>query len=504
MTALKQEIPAAFVETTQLGRVPVDKLQKLSVLMPIYNEQRTLRRIVKRVLDAPLGFELELVAVDDCSQDGSWKILQELAKEDSRIIPVRHKKNQGKGASIRTAIKHMQGDVAIVQDADLEYDPNEFPKLLKPILDGKADAVFGSRFTGSSRRVLFFWHSMANRGLTFISNMFNNLNLTDMETCYKAVRADTLKNLRLSARTFTFEPELTTRLAQWGARIYEVPITYSGRTFDEGKKIRARDGLKAIGQLIKTRFFDTKFTDHAGFYILTAVAKANKYNRLVLDKVKRFLGDRLLEAGSGIGNISTMFLERDLLLMVDYEPLYISRLHDRFGHLSNAIVEQGDLTKKEDFDHWKENDLDTVFCSNVVEHLKDDQAVLQNFHDVLQPGGHCIIVVPAEPGLYTGVDADLGHYRRYKKHEMRERMEAAGFEVVYEEQFNKLGAIGWFVSGKIFRRRRLSPRQMIWFDRLLWLAKIFEFLPFIPGMSLITVGKKPGTTLKADATSSDN
>src|SRR6188474_1686052 len=164
---------------TFLGRTPTCEMRTLSVLIPVYNERFTLRRLIRRVLDAPISLDLEIVAVDDGSTDGSWDILQELAEDDPRLVPIRHAKNQGKGAAIRTAIRHMSGDVAVIQDADLEYDPAEYPRLLAPILAGQADAVFGSRFRGESRRVLFFWHSVANQMLTLLSNMVNDLNLTD-------------------------------------------------------------------------------------------------------------------------------------------------------------------------------------------------------------------------------------------------------------------------------------------------------------------------------------
>jgi glycosyltransferase involved in cell wall biosynthesis len=466
-------------------------IKKLSVLMPVYNERWTLREIVRRVLQAPISLDLELIAVDDGSTDGSWELLCELAAEDRRITAIQHDKNQGKGAAIRTAIEHLTGDVAVVQDADLEYDPREFPLLLQPIVDGKADAVFGSRFVGHPRRVLMFWHSLVNRALTTVCNALNDLNLTDMETCYKMVRADVLKRLRLKSNTFTLEPELTTRLAQWGARIYEVPISYAGRTYQEGKKIGPIDGLKAIGQLIRSKFLDPQFTNHSGFYILSAVSRARRYNRWILDHVQPFLGQRLLEAGSGIGNLSFELLNRERLVLVDYEEIYTDFLKQRFARRENVRIDRADLTIEAHYDRWRDERVDTVFCSNVLEHLEPDREILGSFHQTLTPGGHCVIVVPAGRWLYTGIDDELGHFRRYTSEELREKMTAAGFEVVFEKRFSKLGAVSWAVSGHLLRRRHLSPRQMVWFDRILPLAKMLDYCLPVPGMSLIMVGRKP-------------
>jgi glycosyltransferase involved in cell wall biosynthesis len=241
--------------------VELSEIRLLSVLLPVYNEWRTLGRIVDRVLSSPVPLEMEVVAVDDGSSDGSWDLLQELAAVEPRIKPFQHPRNRGKGAAVRTAIGRMTGQVAVVQDADMEYDPAEYARLLEPILRGEADAVYGSRYAGTSRAVHPFWHTLVNRGLTLAANMLDNLTLTDMETCYKMVRADVLKRLRLSSNTFTIEPELTCRLAQWGARIYEVPITYRRRGYAEGKKIRPSDGLRALWQMVYSRFIDRRFTD---------------------------------------------------------------------------------------------------------------------------------------------------------------------------------------------------------------------------------------------------
>ena len=196
----------------------------LSVLMPLYNERRTLRAIVRRVLDSPVTIPLELIIVDDSSTDGSADLLRELAANEPRIRAIFHDRNQGKGGAIRTAIRHMTGDIAIIQDADLEYDPADIARVIQPILDGRADAVFGSRFLSSEyRRVLYFWHTLGNGVLTWFNNLICDINLTDMETCYKAVRADILRQIPLKCEGFAIEPELTVRLAQWGIRLYEVP-----------------------------------------------------------------------------------------------------------------------------------------------------------------------------------------------------------------------------------------------------------------------------------------
>ena len=226
---------------------------KLSVLIPVYNEATTIEHVVDRVRQIPAS--TEIIAIDDASRDGSGDVLERLRAAGRIHHLVRHPVNRGKGAAIRSGIAHATGDVVVIQDADLEYDPLDLPTLLGPIADGKADAVFGSRFQGGPHRVLYFWHSVGNSVLTLLSNMFTNLNLTDMETCYKVVRTELLKRLPLRSNRFGFEVEITARLSQAGARIWELPISYSGRTYAEGKKITWRDGFAAIFHVVRYNLF---------------------------------------------------------------------------------------------------------------------------------------------------------------------------------------------------------------------------------------------------------
>jgi glycosyltransferase involved in cell wall biosynthesis len=238
----------------QLGLVPLPPGFKLSVVIPVYNEERWIREVVRRVQAVPIP--KEVVIVEDCSTDNTRAVLKELEGGNVRVFY--QPRNMGKGAALRRGFEEATGDVVLVQDADLEYDPAEYPRLIQPILDNRADVVYGSRFIGDTHRVLYFWHYVANMALTLLSNMFTNLNLTDMETCYKVFRREVIQSIRLKSDRFGFEPEVTAKIARrrpsW--RIYEIPISYSGRTYEEGKKIGLKDAFTALLCILRFRYFN--------------------------------------------------------------------------------------------------------------------------------------------------------------------------------------------------------------------------------------------------------
>jgi glycosyltransferase involved in cell wall biosynthesis len=267
---LDQERRERLIETLgesscrKLGvyRIPDDLV--LSVVVPVYNERNTIREILRRVRATPVN--KQIIVVDDCSRDGTREILRELSEREGDLIVVFHEVNQGKGAALRTGFEHATGQVVIVQDADLEYDPEQFPQLLQPIVEGKADVVFGSRFIGETHRVLYFWHSVANKALTLLSNMFTNLNLTDMEVCYKVFRREVIQGIKLKSDRFGFEPEVTAKVARFRlpdeagqlrpCRVYEIPVSYHGRTYGEGKKIGLKDGFQALYCIVRYALCD--------------------------------------------------------------------------------------------------------------------------------------------------------------------------------------------------------------------------------------------------------
>ena len=458
---------------------------KLSVLMPVYNEARTLRTIARRVLDSPVDMEIELVCVDDCSGDDSLEILQELAEADPRITVIAQPVNMGKGKAIRTAIEHMTGDIAIVQDADLEYDPEEYSKVVGPIVDGKADAVYGSRFASSEvRRVLFFWHAFGNRILTMFSNMANDLNLTDMETCYKAVRGDVLKRLRLTSDRFGFEPEVTARLAQWGARIYEVPISYHGRTYAEGKNIGWRDGVEALWLIFRFRFFDTRATDDDSVVTRQSLGRAPRFRLWMLERFSPYLGKRVLEVNAGPGHTTSHLLDVEKLVVTDSDPVHVETLRRRFGHLENLEISLIDLSKEA----WDHPGLDTALLFDGLQRTDEPKEMLARVAGCVDSGGYVLIQVPAGKDLFGPADVAAGHARRFDREDVEDVVRAAGLELVSLESFNRLGRLGWKFHHAL-GRGRISAAEARSFDLFVPLARRLDAVTSGGGLSWLAVAR---------------
>lgn len=469
----------------------MNRCRTLSILIAAFNEENTLRRCVARVMDVslPAGLDREVVLVDDGSTDNTWQIALELAVEYPQLRIFRQEINQGKGAALRRAIFEMTGDLAVFQDADLEYDPADFARLLKPILAGRADVVFGSRFIGEERKVLYFWHSVGNRILTLLANMFNDLNLSDMETCYKAFVADRLRAIPLVSERFGIEPEITAKVARNRLRVYEVPISYDGRTYEEGKKIGWRDGLAALWFILKFRF-SSNYAD-AGKVALDALEQAPKFNRWMYDSIKPYLGKRLLELGSGRGNLSKLLKPHGSLLLTDNRPEYLGELRNRWSEQPNIQVANLDLAQAAQFEHVRTFRPDTVVCLNVLEHIEDDQTVLSNLFHVLPADARLVFLVPFNPKLTSEFDRQIGHFRRYSGGELENKMTKAGFTVERQFFFNKVGVFAWWLGNKLSGQRTITSWQLKLYNLLTPIFRLIDrFLP-TTGLSTVVVARKP-------------
>jgi len=469
--------------------------RKVSILVPVYNERFFAEQLLQEVLSAPLpgGLEREVIVVDDASTDGTREVLEAFAAaHPGTITLLRQERNRGKGAALRRAVEESSGEIILTQDADLEYDPGDYGRLLAPILSGEADAVYGSRFqTGGYRRVLYFWHTVGNRLLTTLSNMFTGLNLTDMETGYKAVRALILKSIPLRSDRFGIEPEITAKLARRDCRIFEVPISYRGRSYDEGKKITWRDGLRAVLTILKYRLIDDAYDERYGHAMLLGLSSTHRFNRWIADTIRPWVGSEVLELGSGLGNITLKLLPRDRYVVSDTDPLHLDYLRNRFGDYERVEIRKVDLELGEDFDAL-EGRFDTAVCLNVLEHVRDDETALRNIHRALAPGGRALVLVPAHRWLHGTLDEALDHHRRYSREELRERFQQAGLRIDRLFSFNRVGTLPWFLNARILRRRRLGRFQLKVFDSLVWFWRFLSPLLPLPGLSLVVVASRPG------------
>lgn len=465
---------------------------RLSVIMPVYNERFTLAKVIAKVLEQegkPGIASIQLVIVDDGSTDGSREIITDQARLRPQILPVFHEKNQGKAGAIRTGIDRADGEVIVIQDADLEYEPAEFPRLIRPIFEGDADVVFGSRYlVADFRRVLYFWHSLMNWGLTNLSNMFTDLTITDMETCYKMFRAPLLKSIPIRSSGFGLEPELTAKVAKRNLRVYEVPISYKGRTYDEGKKITWKDGFWALYYIFKYWLIDDCYVPSAQD-VLHNVRLAPRFNRWLADVIRPFLGRKVMEIGAGIGNLTSRFLPRDEYIACEIKPLSLEALRSRFRNDDRVSIRALDLNDAAHFDALRETQ-ETVLCLNTLEFIDDDAAALRRAYETLEPGGSLVLLLPQCPEYAGSLDQAVGHLRRYSREDIGQKLAQAGFRVEKMLDFNKPGVIGWLSVGKLLESGSIGKLSMKLYDHLVWLFRLVDRLLPWKGLSLIVVARK--------------
>ena len=470
---------------------------RLSVLVPVYNERHVVEASLNRVraLKDDLISSLEIIVVDDQSTDGTWEILQRLASEDSRIVLLRNGRNSGKGASVRKAIAHSTGDISVIHDADLEYDPADIPSLLVPFAKEGADAVFGSRYISAPyRRALMHRHTTINKFLTSASNWLTDLSLTDLETCYKVIKTDLLKSIPLRSNDFRFEVEITFKLSKRRARVFEAPIRYLPRTREEGKKIKARDGLLALLAMIRYWLIDDLYKeDEYGSRMMFDLEHSRRLSHWLGRTLRPIIGNRVLEIDAGIGTLTNQLIPRDLYLASDVNPNYLRYLESySYGkpylHVLNVDVENSEHLS------GMEQKFDTVLLVNVLERLDQDGPALRNMHSALESGGRVVIVAAQYPKLCGTLDNILRRRRRYKRSALETLLTDAGFRIEKIFDFNRVSVPGWWFNGKILRRKKFSRIQLKMLDLAMpILSRIDDIWPW-GGLSMVAIGVKDEST----------
>ena len=445
---------------------------QLSVLMAVYNEANSVRAVLERVATAIEGLQAEIIVVDNGSHDHSADVIEEFTRAYPQVLVrlFQFPWNAGKGAAIRHAINEAHGEFCLIQDADFEYDPVDYPQLLNPLIAGEADVVMGSRFLFSNqRRPLPFWQSVVNHLISTATGLATGLALSDVETGFKAFRTSLAQSVPLHSNTFGLDPELVVQFAKRRARFIEVPIHYRGRTPEQGKK------------------FSAAYKD-PGANILATMSKARRFNNWMAATISPYLKGEVLELGAGIGNL-TMLLASGVrrYIATDTDAEALCELRARLEYRREVVSAHFDFTRPEEIGAFKAI-ADTVVCLNVLEHIPDDRCALAHIKTCLRPQGRAIVLVPQGPELFGKIDEVLHHQRRYTLGEIVEKMTDAGFRVEKVIEFNRATRPGWYLNSKVLRRATISRVQLALFDRFVPLLKrIDDKFPWAAN-SLIVVG----------------
>ena len=453
----------------------IEPVQCLSVVMPAFNEQATIAEILERVLASP--WTAEVVVIDDGSTDDTVEIVSKFTATDDRVRLVRQPHNQGKGAALRRGFVEARAEVVIVQDADLEYDPDDWADLLGPLASGSADVVYGSRFAGgASHRVLYYWHAVGNRFLTTVSNMLTNLNLTDMETCYKMFRREVVASLVIEEDRFGMEPEITAKVAAAGWRVFEVGISYDGRTYDEGKKIGWKDGVRAMYCMLvryapwwsglrrrharKAAIVRTE-AEAELVESLDSLDDATNYAEWIHDQIRPHLGNSVIEVGAGHGTFTRILAQQRDVIALEPSPMSVERLRAAVEDHPRVTVVQGDLG------HLPPGiEADSAIFVNVLEHIDDDHDALRAVGRALGAGGTVVVLAPALELLYSRFDAAVGHHRRYRRSELAALFDQCGYDVLACRYMNAPGALAWFLYAKLLRLTPTQSGPALAYDRM--------------------------------------
>ncbi|MGM0600232.1 MAG: glycosyltransferase [Candidatus Rifleibacteriota bacterium] len=467
------------------------KKKLISVIIPVFNERPFIRECVLKVNRAAekAGLGTEIIIIDDASTDGTIEELQQLQQKHNEIIVFRQPENMGKGAALQRGIKEATGEYILFQDADLEYNPEDILPLLQPLLKGQADVVYGSRFTISpARKILNFHHQAGNQFLTLLSNLATGLNLTDMETGYKAFRADILKTLPLRSKRFGIEPEITAKIAKRHCIIYEVPVSYNGRSYGEGKKITWRDGLAAIYTILKYWLIDDCYNKEQIAETYNDLERTHHAQEQLILRLIPFFGDRLLEIGSGIGSISRVLPIREEITLSDWREEYLDYLNKGFSGKKRTRIIKLDFKDNKEIKANNEK-FDSVLFLHQLQFCENENQVLQNLNKLLQHKGRLLLSVPNIVS-YSNYEKNLGYKRRYDIQQLNQLLEQNGFKILHSFTANLPAKIIW---QQIILKKSYANLPLLWAkisDSLVKRTSFIESYFKTEGLSLVCIAER--------------